>query len=130
MNWRRFKAKIAYRRERAKTRTTPEFAGFCLSAVSVLGFYCTLWPKHAGVAGAMLACAMLRAFGLGSHLLWALIGYRGLRLIFHREDRRPWRYVLVDGLLVVAFCALLTSFGGLFLDKNFGGYSGKFAAQL
>jgi S-DNA-T family DNA segregation ATPase FtsK/SpoIIIE len=128
IHWRRLKAKIAYRRE--KMKTTPEFAGFCLSAVSALGFYCTLWPKHAGVAGEMLARAVLRAFGHGSYLLWALIGYRGTRLIFHREERRPWRYVLVDGLLVLAFCALLTSFGGLFLDKNFGGYSGKFAAQL
>ncbi len=130
MNWRRLKAKIAYRRDKTKARATPEFSGFCLAAASLLGFYCTLWPKHAGVAGEMLARATLRAFGQGIYLLWALIGYRGIRLIFHREERRPWRYVLVDGLLVLAFCALLTSFGGLFLDKNFGGYSGKFAAQL
>ncbi len=132
MNWRRLKARIAYRREKAKTkhRASPEFSGFCLAVVSVLGFYCTLWPRHSGVAGAMLARSVLRAFGQGSYLLWALLGYRGARLISHREDRRPWRYVLVDAILVVSACALLTSFGVLFIDKNPGGYSGKFASQL
>ncbi len=132
MNWRRLRARIAYRKDNARTKhhTSPEFSGFCLAAVSLLGFYCTLWPRHSGVAGEMLARAVLRAFGQGSYLLWGLLGYRGARLIFHREERRPWRYVLVDGLLVVSACALLTSFGTIFLDKNPGGYSGKFAAQL
>ena len=113
MNWRRMKSRIAYRREKSKKQknASPEFSGFCLSVVSLLGFYCTIWPSHSGVAGAMLARGVLRAFGQGSFLMWALIGYRGFRLIFHREDRRPWRYVLVDGFLVVAACALLTSFG-------------------
>ncbi len=78
----------------------------------------------------MLARGVLRGFGQGSFLLWALIGYRGFRLIFHKEDRRPWRYVLVDGLLVLSACALLTSIGGIFLDKNPAAYSGKFSAQL
>ena len=50
--------------------------------------------------------------------------------MFHREERRPWRYVLVDGLPVVAACALITSFGAIFLDKNPGGYAGKFTAQF
>jgi len=132
INWRRLRSRIAYRREKAKTkeRHSPEFAGFCLSAVSLLGFFCTIWPRHSGVAGAMLARGVLRAFGQGSYLLWFLVGYRGIRLISHREERRPWRYVLVDGLLVVSACALLTCFGTIFLDKNPGGYSGKFAAQL
>jgi DNA segregation ATPase FtsK/SpoIIIE, S-DNA-T family len=130
MNWRRLKAKIAYRREKMKERSSPEFSGFCLAAIGLLGVYCTVWPKHAGVAGAMLARGTLRAFGQGSYLLWALVGYRGIRLILHREDRRPWRYILVDGLLVLAACALLTSFGSVFLDKNYGGYSGKFASQF
>jgi S-DNA-T family DNA segregation ATPase FtsK/SpoIIIE len=128
--WRRLKAKIAYRREKSKAHATPEFSGFCLSAIGLLGIYCTLWPKHAGVAGTMLARATLRAFGQGSYVLWGLIGYRGIRLILQKEERRPWRYVLVDVLLVFAACALLTSFGTIFLDKNPGGYSGKFAAQL
>ena len=57
IHWRRLKAKIAYRREKAKAKATPEFAGFCLSAASLLGVYCTVWPKHSGVAGAMLARA-------------------------------------------------------------------------
>src|SRR5439155_22426490 len=92
--------------------------------------YCTLWPRHAGVAGAMLARSVLRAFGRGSFLLWALLGYRGVRLLIHHEDRRPWRYVLVDGILVVATCALVSSFGILFLDNNPGGYSGKFVSQF
>src|SRR5262245_12287855 len=119
MNWRRLRARIAYRKDSAKTkrRSSPEFAGFCLSAASALGFYSTVWPKHAGVAGAMLARGILRAFGQGSYLLWGLLAYRGVRLILHREERRPWRYVLVDGLLVLAACALLTAFGTLFLDK-------------
>jgi S-DNA-T family DNA segregation ATPase FtsK/SpoIIIE len=130
MNWRRLKSKIAYRRERAKAQATPEFSGFCLAAIGVLGTYCILWPKHSGVAGAMLARATLRSFGQGSYLLWILLGYRGVRLIMHKEDRRPWRYIFVDVILVFSACALLTSFGILFLGKNPGGYSGKFAAQL
>jgi len=130
IHWRRLKAKIAYRREKAKQHASPEFAGFCLSAIGALGIYCTLWPKHAGVAGAMLARGTLRAIGKGSYLLWLLIAYRGVRLILHKEERRPWRYVLVDTMLVLSFSALLTSSGILFIDKNFGGYSGKFAAQL
>jgi len=132
MNWRRLRSRIAYRREKAKTKhhASPEFSGFCLSVISLLGFYCTVWPRHSGVAGAMLARGILRAFGEGSFLLWALLGYRGARLIFHREDRRPWRYVLVDGILVLSACALITTMGTIFLDKNLGGYSGKFSAQL
>src|SRR5438552_12549835 len=130
MNWRRLRARMAYRREKIKHQSSPEFSGFCLTAVSLLGFYCTVWPRHAGVAGAMLARGVLRAFGQGSFLLWALLGYRGVRLLIHHEDRRPWRYVLVDGILVVATCALVSSFGILFLDNNPGGYSGKFASQF
>jgi S-DNA-T family DNA segregation ATPase FtsK/SpoIIIE len=130
--WRRMKARIAYRREKAKTQkhTAPEFSGFCLAALSLLGFFCTLWPRHAGVAGAMLARAVLQAFGQCAFLLWALIIYRGVRLILHREERRPWRYVFVDALLVVSACALVTSFGQIFLNVNPGGHAGKFAAQL
>src|SRR5438552_19089274 len=106
-----FPARITYRKDKAKTRhrATPEFAGFCLSAISILGFYCTLWPRHSGVAGAMLARGILRAFGQGSYILWLLLGYRGFRLIAHQEDRRPWRYIFVDGLLVVSACALFSS---------------------
>src|SRR5438876_12444559 len=124
MNWRRFNARIAYRRDKIRDRVTPEFSGFCLTAASLLGFYCTLWPKRAGVAGAMLARNTLRAFGQTSYLLWALLGYRGIRLIFHREERRPWRYLFVDGILVLAASALVTSFSTLFMDRNFGCYSG------
>jgi len=130
--WSRLNARLPSRQQKAKTKhhAAPEFSGFCLAAFSVLGFYCTLWPRHSGVAGEMLARSVLRAFGQGIFLLWGLIGYRGLRLVLHREERRPWRYVLVDGLLVISACALITSFGAIFLDKNPGGYAGKFTAQL
>jgi len=133
MNDHRLNARISYRKDKIKKKTQPaipEFSGFCLLAISLLGIYCTLWPKHSGVAGAMLARGVLRGFGQGSFLLWALVGYRGFRLIFRREDRRPWRYILVDALLVVSACALMTSVGVIFLDKNPGGYSGKFLSQL
>jgi S-DNA-T family DNA segregation ATPase FtsK/SpoIIIE len=130
--WRRLNARLTSRQQNARTshHTAPEFSGFCLAALSLLGLYCTLWPRHAGAAGMMLARSVSRAFGQGVYLLWALIGYRGARLILHREERRPWRYVLVDGLLVLSACALLTSFGIIFIDKNPGGYAGKFTAQL
>ncbi|HVO32897.1 MAG TPA: DNA translocase FtsK 4TM domain-containing protein, partial [Elusimicrobiota bacterium] len=59
-----------------------------------------------------------------------LLGYRGIRLLFHREERRPWRYLLVDALLVLAFCAVLTSFGLIFLDINPGGMTGRLFADL
>lgn len=131
-SWRRLKARLTSRQQKAKTshHAAPEFSGFCLTAFCVLGLYCTLWPRHAGGGGMMLARSMLRAFGQAVYLFWALVGYRGLRLILHREERRPWRYVLVDGLLVLAACALATSFGMIFIDKNPGGYAGKFTAQL
>src|SRR5260221_10746716 len=119
MKWRRFSARNAYRKDKAKSthKASPEFAGFCLSAVSLLGYYCTIWPRHSGVAGAMLARSVLKAFGQGSFLLWALIGYRGFRLIFNKEDRRPWRYVFVDALLLVAATGLLTSAGTILVGK-------------
>ena len=78
----------------------------------------------------MLARVVLTAFGQGAYLLWALIGYRGVRLIFHREERRPWRYVLVDALVLIAACAFMTSFGLIFVGKNPGGHAGKFSAQF
>ncbi len=132
MSWSRSQSRVAYRREKtkAKQKSSPEFAGFCLIALSLLGFYCTLWPVHSGVAGAMVARAVTRSFGKGSFVLWGLLAYRGARLIFNKEERRPWRYILVDALLVVASCALLTSFGLIFLDKNFGGYSGKLLSTI
>jgi len=130
--WRRLKGRLASRQLKAKSshHNAPEFSGFCLAAFTLLGLYCTLWPRHAGVAGMMLARSMLRAFGQGVYLLWALIGYRGLRLILHREERRPWRYVLVDGFLIVSACGLISSFGIIFIDKNPGGFAGKFMSQL
>jgi S-DNA-T family DNA segregation ATPase FtsK/SpoIIIE len=126
--WRRMKARMAYRREKKKQKVhSPEFSGFCLLSISLLGFYCTQLPRHAGVAGAMVARTGSRSFGTGIYLLWALIAYRGIRLLLHKEDRRPWRYVLVDLLLLVAACSLIACFGSIFLDLNPGGYVGKMA---
>src|SRR5579863_3905027 len=126
MRWRRLKARIAYRREKKKEKVhSPEFSGFCLLALSLLGLYCTLLPRHAGVAGAMIARTGSRSLGQVTYLLWALIAYRGIKLLLHREDRRPWRYVLVDALLLAAACSLIACFGLIFLDINPGGYLGK-----
>ena len=111
MRWRRFKARLAYRREKKKEKVhSPELSGFCLLTVSLLVLYCILFPRHAGVIGAMIARSCSRSFGQGAYLLCALIAYRGVKLLLHREDRRPWRYVLVDALLLVAcvfICRLL-----------------------
>src|SRR6185437_8260741 len=126
--WRRWKTRMAYRREKKrKTQeaASPEFAGFCLLAISFLGLYCSVFPHHAGMAGAYTTRALSRAFGQCQYLLWFLIGYRGFRLILNREDRRPWRYLLVDLLLLAAACCLVSSFGGIFLGLNPGGYLGK-----
>jgi len=128
-SWRRLKAQLAYRREKKKEKVhRPEVPGFFLTAASLLGFYCLILPRHSGVAGAMIARSFTRAFGQGAYLIWLMAGYRGVRLLFHREERRPWRYVLVDALLLVAACALISSFGSIFLDINPGGYIGKAAA--
>lgn len=129
MIWRRRNARVSHARVSKKDAVAPEFSGFCLLTVSLLGFYCLLFPDHAGVAGALVARSFFRAFGQGAYLLWALGGYRGARLLFQRERRRPWRYVLVDGLLGVVACGVLTSFGEIFLDRNPGGYLGQFLAS-
>jgi DNA segregation ATPase FtsK/SpoIIIE, S-DNA-T family len=127
-SWRRMKAQLAYKREKKKKKESvavPEFSGFCLISIALLGLFCTLWPRHSGVAGAYTARAMIRGLGQASYLLWFLLGYRGVRLLVNREDRRPWRYLLVDGLLVTSFTAFITSFGILLLDLNPGGILGK-----
>jgi S-DNA-T family DNA segregation ATPase FtsK/SpoIIIE len=73
----------------------------------------------------LVARAMLRTFGWGAYALWLQLEYRGLRLIFHKENRQPWRYVLVDVFLLAVFSALVSSFGMALVDKNFGGLLGK-----
>jgi S-DNA-T family DNA segregation ATPase FtsK/SpoIIIE len=102
------------------------FTGFFLLGFSFLGFYCSFFPSHAGTAGTLLARASARAFGEGAYLAWFLIAYRGFRLIFHRESRKPWRYVLVDVLLMAAACSFLSAFGQIFLSINPGGHAGRF----
>jgi len=114
---------------RSKIQASPLLAGFILLCLSILGFYSTLFTHRAGVAGAKLAWLTSQALGQGAYLLWALIGYRAIRLLAHREDRRPWRYLLVDGLLQVSVCAFLFMFGALFLDLNPGGIVGKSIGQ-
>ncbi len=130
MNWTPLRARVGYRKERTRDSVSPEFSGFCLAAISLLGLACTLWPRRFGVVGMMLARSTLRAFGQGSYLVWLLVGYRGIRLILHRETRQPWRYLLVDALLVISASAVLSSFGSLFLDMNPGGYAGKMMSGL
>lgn len=130
MNWRRLESRAAYRKDRQKSSVAPEFSGFCLVAFGLLGLFCTLWPHQSGEIGATLARVTMRAFGKGSYVLWLLLAYRGFKLIFHRESRRPWRYLTVDILLILAGCAFLTSFGTIFLESNFGGYAGKFSSGL
>ncbi len=124
---------LSYRRDRRKNKTrstSPQFPGICLAGAALLGFYCTIFPQHAGVAGAMLARSITRAMGQGAYLVWGLLGYRGLRLVLNQENRRPWRYILADGLILAAACAFLTSFGQIFLDLNPGGYIGKGAIRM
>lgn len=130
MNWRRLESRVAYRKDRNKKSLPPEFSGFCLLTLSVLGLFCTSWPKHSGVAGAILARVVLKAFGQAAFALWALLAYRGFKLIFHREERRPWRYLFVDLLLLLAGSAFLTSFGAIFFEMNPGGLAGKFVSRL
>jgi S-DNA-T family DNA segregation ATPase FtsK/SpoIIIE len=115
------------RRKKASARSqpSPAFGGFCLFAVALLGLYCTLFPHDAGVLGMKIARATLRAFGWGSYVFWGVLGYRGLRLILHQENRRPWRYILIDILLISAFCSLLSSLGPILVDQNYGGLIGK-----
>ena len=72
-----------------------------------------------------IARGILRTFGWGAYVFWGVLGYRGLRLIFHQENRRPWRYILVDVLVIAVFCSLLSSLGPILVDKNFGGLVGK-----
>ena len=109
----------------------PEFAGFVLSACAILGFYCLIYPHSAGTAGAMWVRILTKGLGeAGSYFLFTLVGYRGARLLFRREKRRPWRYVLVDLLLLAAFCSLVTTFSAIFLEINPGGFLGKAAAQF
>jgi hypothetical protein len=129
-SWRRLKAELAYKREKRKKKTAsephPEFAGFCLVAVSALGLYCTLWPHNAGVAGAITGRALLRGIGESAVVMWGLLSYRGVLLILRHEDRQPWRFLLVDLLLLVALCAFLSGFTALaHFQTNLGGALGK-----
>lgn len=129
--WRQLKAKAAYRRERSKRKPpSPEFPGFCLLGVACLGLYCTIFPNHAGAAGSLIGKGLARAVGQGAYLLWAMIAYRGLRLILHRENRRPWRYLFPDLLILAVTCAFLSGFGQIFLDLNPAGYLGRGAIQF
>ncbi|OGR93349.1 MAG: hypothetical protein A2992_06070 [Elusimicrobia bacterium RIFCSPLOWO2_01_FULL_59_12] len=129
MNFRRARKRFMARMP--KNLILPEFSGFVLIACAVLGLYCLIFPHHAGVVGALLARTLARGFGIvGSYFLCLLVGYRGARLLFRREQRRPWRYVTVDALLLGAVCALASSFGAIFLDVNPGGYAGKSLAQV
>jgi S-DNA-T family DNA segregation ATPase FtsK/SpoIIIE len=128
--WRRIKKRFEARVAKSSV-VLPEFSGFCLTAAAVLGLYSLTLPRNAGLAGAMLVRFMTRTFGIaGSYFLCALILYRGFRLLVRQEKRRPWRYVMVDVLLVVDFCAFLTCFGAIFLDLNPGGYLGRSLAGV
>jgi S-DNA-T family DNA segregation ATPase FtsK/SpoIIIE len=130
MNWLRLRRRILRAKSSSKTKElAPEFSGFCLLSVAVLMLYCLLRPHHCGVAGALLARSLLRGFGLGAYFVTVLVAYRGIRLLLHREQRRPWRYVTVDLLLLASACATISSFGRIFWDRNFGGYVGKMATE-
>jgi DNA segregation ATPase FtsK/SpoIIIE, S-DNA-T family len=130
MNWRRTRKHLKAKLPKSSV-VLPEFSGFLLIAASVLGIYSLIFPHNAGTAGTMLARTLTRSFGpVGSYFLWFLVGYRGLRLVFRREKRRPWRYVMVDALLIVGLCAFATSFGTIFMSENPGGYMGKSVAQV
>lgn len=136
MRWRRFKAKIAYRREKKKQKPpAPEFAGFCVFSLTLLATYCFVLPSNAGVLGPPIARSLSRGFGQATYVLLFLFGYRGLRLILRKEERRPWRYLLVDALIISAVCALFSSYGILFLSTpsqvfNPAGYLGKALATV
>ena len=51
MNWRRMKKRLKARAPKVGA-VFPEFSGFCLLALSALGFYGLFFPRHAGIAGA------------------------------------------------------------------------------
>jgi DNA segregation ATPase FtsK/SpoIIIE, S-DNA-T family len=131
MNWRRTKKQLKAKLPKTKI-VLPEFSGFVLIGVATLGFYSLLQPHASGDFGRMLVQTLTKSFGkFGSYFLWTLVGYRGLRLVFRREKRRPWRYVLVDAFLLAGICVFATSFGQVFLDGlNSGGYTGKALAQI
>ena len=63
MKWSRVNARLSRRSSRKKEAPSPEFAGFCLLSLSILGLYCTAVPQHAGVAGSMLARVFSRMLG-------------------------------------------------------------------
>lgn len=129
MNLRRARKKFSARMP--KGVVLPELTGFVLSAASALGFYCLIFPKNAGTAGSMIARTLLMSFGpVASYILCAGVGYRGVRLLLRQEKRNPWRYVMVDVLLLAAICALVSSFGILVLGFNPGGYAGKGITQV
>lgn len=131
MRWRRFKARIAYRREKKKQQTpAPELAGFCLLSVTLLAAFCYVLPQNSGSAGVVLYKGLNRAFGHGTYILLGLLGYRGLRLILRREERRPWRYLLVDLFLVSAGCVLITSSASILAYPNPAGHLGKALAAF
>jgi len=100
-------------------------AGACLLALALLGFYCISFPTQAGGLGRKIAQGSMIFCGQAAYLFFALVLYRGLRLVLHRENRDPWRYVLVDGLLFVSFCGLISSAGTLLFGANYGGVIGK-----
>jgi len=130
-SWRHLRAKSSYRRDRSKRKpVSPEFSGFCLVGISLLGLYCTIFSSDAGKVGHIVAKGLANAVGQGSYLLWGMIAYRGLRLIFHQENRRPWRYLFPDMLILAVFCTFLSGFGQILLKLNPGGYVGLVGFQF
>jgi len=118
------------RRKTPPVKSSPELAGVCLLVLSFIGFYCVFFPSQSGTLGQIIAKGSLRIFGQAVYPLFALIFYRGCRLLLHRENREPYRYVLVDGLLLASFCSLIASFGILVIGSNYGGLVGKGIHQL
>ena len=81
MTERRFSARNAYRKDKAKTKTkaSPEFSGFCLSVISLLGFYCTIWPRHSGVSN----------YGFFDRLWIGMMDLAGVWWLIRRKKSTP-----------------------------------------
>jgi len=114
----------------AKSKSTaksysPEFYGCLLLAISIFSEFSVLFHPHAGTAGKLLARFSFHAFGQITHLFWFLLAYRGIRLVMHKENREPWRYIFVDLFLFAVTCSFASGFGQLFLKLNIAGYLGK-----
>ncbi|MCG3203671.1 MAG: DNA translocase FtsK [Elusimicrobia bacterium] len=129
-----FSSRFSYKaRTKNKTRSSGKRVGWisaALAFISVLSFYCVLFPELSGLWGRKIAQFLGWLFGSGRFLFPPLVGYVAILRVFKKDGSwSPLKIFLSLGLLgtVLIFLSLV---GQSVWNENYGGILGQLGGRF